>query len=519
MWLWAGVAFALECSEITHMADAGVPIPAIVERMNAAGPAIDDPTWACLRDRHLDPGLLDAANRLRTTRPPRPKALTERWDALPTGRLTVDLECGSLHVRGQDATRIVLQGRADEGARVAVTASDTGLELQIVDHDGGDDPAALPRFTPRSPARTTAEPPCADLELEVPRGTRLLVRSTRADLDVRFVEGALELTSHFGRVDVVGDTAELSVRTTGGDVHADTGARHVDIQTVGGLVEVGAGAEARLNVTSISGPLWIWGGPLRRLRAETVSGDIHLRAAMLPQAHAEIVTHKGRIEVEAPPGQVALASHGGQTSGPPRMIRPDGPSSRGVAQPRLAPARFPSVDRLPLDTAGLWGEGTPTRWWFESGAVISHVVRTGETDFTLEASSFSGDVHARVAESFPGPTGPVIARLDQVADRMSSCARAQSVRHPGVRGHAVATLAIDPDGVVRRVSAPATAADPRAVADGQMSSCVVRALDGLSFPPGGEVEVRWPVVFPPFDAPGTGPSLQPRPVVEVLGEP
>lgn len=501
-----GSALALDCAEILHMQDAGVPTSDIVAAVDAAPWSVDQDLRRCLRTSGGSAELVAALSRLPALRSSWTTPIEGSWTPGSSTRVTVDLECGVLRVQGTDGAVVTASGRTEGRGVLRATAASDGIQLAVVDaeHAFGPEAAALPRMTP-APRVRHAEQPCGELTLAVPPSTDLEVRSTRADLLVRSVEGSLTLTTHFGDMDLVGDTAELVLKTTGGTIRADTAARFADVQTVSGLVELGVGPEGRAQVTSISGPVWVWGGPARRVTIDTVSGDVRLNLTAAPQGHLQVTTHKGRVEAYVPGGEVEMDSLDGHVSGPPRLVRPDGPSTR-LGVPGGTPPRFSSLDTLSPSTRGLWGRDRPERWWFGTGGVVSNTQLAPTREFTFQARSFSGDILVRDASSWPGPTGPVIARLDGAADRLEACARDQLARHPDAPGHAVAHLEIDGTGTVSNLTAPATATDPAAVADGAISACVVRALGRLTFPPGGDVEVRWPVRFRVVPPAGEAPE-------------
>jgi hypothetical protein len=137
--------------------------------------------------------------------------------------------------------------------------------------------------------------------------------------------------------------------------------------------------------------------------------------------------------------------------------------------------------------------------------------------FTLNASSFSGDVRVTNSERFPTPTGPVIQQMESVVPRLETCADQQLKRTPGASGHAVLTLKLEEDGSVVSAKAPATSSNPADIEDGAYSACLVRAVDKLQFEAGGSAEIRWPVAFHPpvIIEPVSPPSGALSPVVDV----
>jgi hypothetical protein len=501
-------ALAVQCEEVANMELAGVPTATVIRELGDAGAPIDVSFIRCLADAGVSLEVIRAAWRLHVEQPEYPEALEHVQEGMASGAFVqLDVMCGSVSVRGTDARATRIVGRGPENAVLDVRptrAGETsgpveGLVVAVRDARTGppDDPAALPRFERGGSTRPELPPPCADLTLEVPRSSRFVFNSGRADLSVRFVDGPLELNTHFGDIDVVGQADELILRTTSGNVRADTASKQVDIETVSGRIELSAGKDARVKVSSISGPIWVWGGPIRRIEASSVSGDIRMNASMADAGLADLETHKGDVEARVPDGDITARSHEGIATGPAEMVRPDGYSVRQLRS--LASGdRFGDVDQLDADVYGIWAKSVPERWWFRRGAVLSSVLSSPVRRMQLSARSFSGDVTVVTHTQFPAPTGPLIAGLEGVADRVEACAAEQVQRHPGAEGHAVLTFTLGQDGGVDTVSAPARASVPAAIEDGRFASCLVRAVEKQSFDGAEGTTVRWPV---PFGAP------------------
>lgn len=519
-------AFALECREVVNMETAGVPPEEIVRQMNVAGTPIDRDFMACLVAHGAGESIVNSAWRLEIAGPKRDVPLdATHVVTLPTW-VEVDLTCGSVTVEGADTKTIAIHGRGDANAKLTAAPTGDGLRVDVGSGSivNGVDPAQLPVFSrdDRGAKPAPIERPCADLDIRLPRQSRVVVKSARADVRVRFVDGPVELTSHFGNLDLVGRTEEVVLKTTSGNIRSDTGAKHVDIETVSGMVEVSVGSEARVVASSISGPIWVWGGPVQRLSVNSVSGDLRLNAAVQDSGNALLQSHKGNVEAHVPSGEIAATSHEGVAQTPSRLVRPDGPTQRVKHGTALRPPdRFGSLELLSAETYGLWAKEHPERWWFRRGAVVSRTIEQKASGFTLSASSFSGNVRVQDATAFPAPTGPVIAQMEAVAPRLDACVDDQLRRRPGSKGHAVLTMRLRDDGTVVEAVAPASAYDPKTVEDGAFSSCLVRAVEKLQFEAGGEAEIRWPVPFHPPLAmePVSPPSGSLSPMVDVRRKP
>jgi len=494
-------AFALECTEVVHMEEAGVSVYDIVRELKASVTPVDDRFVDCLSGWGVDEAVLDTASQLRRRSRGLIHPLSYEQPVPDNSWIELDLMCGTVVVEGADVKTFHVEGMGEEGSRLVTVPSERGARIQLSGPgllEAVEDGAALPRFDRGlPPKKRTDVRPCANLKLRVPRDTRVVLKSTRADVQIHHVDGPLELTTLFGDMELVGATGELVLKTTNGNIFADTAATHVDVESVSGRVEIGLGAGSRVAAETISGALWFWGGPVERLYASSVSGNIQVNVAIEDAGDVSLTTHNGGIEARVPPGEVAVSSREGWAWGLNRKIRPNSPSQRIPRQgpPPGRPEGFSRLKTLGAGSRGLWGEGQASRWWFRSGAVLSPTISMAGSGYTMKASSFSGNVRAWSAERFPGSTGPLIAVLDGVSGRFESCVQAQQRRHPGVDGHAVLSMIIDEKGKVVEVIAPAKSEQPEVISDGRFSKCVVDAVADLGFPEGPRTELRWPVSF------------------------
>jgi hypothetical protein len=480
-------AWALECHEVENMALAGVPHAQIAAEISGAGTPVGMDFLGCLFAREVDHGLVEAASRVHAVRQGRSTPLEQAVAVGRTRRVQLAVECGSVDWRAASDGRITVSGRGSDGSELVFDPVGNTLAVAVTERDAAPlrgPEVALPQFggSRRPPDTERAGRPreaCADLVVTSPPELAVAVRTTRADVRLHGLAGALEVIDDFGRVEVVGRNADVRVRTTGGDVYVDTGAVDLEIETVSGQVVAGLGTGARATITSVSGDIWTYGGPIQRLSANAVSADVHLFGTFADGGRGELVSHNGQVMARVPDGRLQLASHSGEVLAPDRSqpAAPFDPAGQGPAW------------------AGLWND-TPTRWWFGAGAVLSSRQQASSSEFELAARSFSGDVDVAVASGFPAPTGPIITTIEGVSDRLDRCAAEQFARSGG-EGHAVASFTIRTDGALNRLTAPATAEDPAHVSDGVFSACVVTALERLAFEPGARVKVRWPVRFGP----------------------
>jgi DUF4097 and DUF4098 domain-containing protein YvlB len=172
------------------------------------------------------------------------------------------------------------------------------------------------------------------LELEVPRGVRLVVNTVSANVDVRDVRGDVEFRttsgdlvaeglggrviaeSISGDLEVGGTISTMRVVTVSGDIRARGVRGDVDVRTTSGDVRLTTERSPRLQVQSISGDVQI-GGVLHdeaRVQVNTHSGDVALRLPAGARGRLELSTIRGELDAGGPltllPGEVSSTRRG-----------------------------------------------------------------------------------------------------------------------------------------------------------------------------------------------------------------
>jgi len=159
---------------------------------------------------------------------------------------------------------------------------------------------------------------------------------------------------------------------------------------------------------------------------------------------------------------------------------------------------FTGLDEVSAAVQPLFAGSAFARWWFETGAVLGTEQRSTPSDFTLEATSFSGDVRLSWRDTFPAGSGAVIEQLSLRSDAFDACAVAEYARGPEDRqGHGVITFDLDASGGMSNlvVQRPLDASDPSVASP--FAACLKSAVDGLRVASGAKTHVTWPVVFGP----------------------
>ena len=205
--------------------------------------------------------------------------------------------------------------RLADGAVVDITVRTGRLVVRGVDGSTGSVRAARGDYQLRSTGVTLVVMPTEGernvskwqdqqaIELDVPRGVRLVVSSLSADVEVRGITGGIDVRSTSGnlRLDDVG--GRVFAEALSGDViiaGTRTGALTLArVTTVSGDMQL---REVRgdIDVRTTSGNLNVDASRITRFTAETMSGDVRVSADLNSAARVQVGTHSGDVTLRLP---------------------------------------------------------------------------------------------------------------------------------------------------------------------------------------------------------------------------
>lgn len=213
------------------------------------------------------------------------RAINRRLPLAPDGAIRITSLTGVIRVHGWDRDSIAATGEVGRGSKGFYMGGDrNGVKLGV----------DIPNDDP-----TTAEP--STIEVWVPAGSRVRVKSTRGSIVVDGVTGALDLGSTSGDITVTGVPRELTVETMDGNVQLDGALVWLRARAAGGDITVRGGAED-LVAASVSGAVTVTEGPVRAARLETMTGNIVFEASIARGAVLDVGTHSGAVRVLLPKG-------------------------------------------------------------------------------------------------------------------------------------------------------------------------------------------------------------------------
>lgn len=136
-------------------------------------------------------------------------------------------------------------------------------------------------------------------ELSVPRGVRVIARSSSGDIVVRGTGSTVSVSSTSGDIEVVDATRRVDLSTVSGDVVGKRLRGDIQANSVSGSVELDD-VEGEVRLESTSGDLAVTGARARQVMASTTSGEIVFDGVFADDGRYEFHSHSGNVEVSVP---------------------------------------------------------------------------------------------------------------------------------------------------------------------------------------------------------------------------
>jgi hypothetical protein len=146
---------------------------------------------------------------------------------------------------------------------------------------------------------TLAEPG-STLEVKVPRGARVFVKSGTANIEVTGLRGEVECVSVSGSIRVEGSLKLLIAESMEGNLNASGPMDVVQLKGGAGTITL-RGARGDIMASTVGGAIVVTDGAVVRAHLETVSGTIAFDGSVDPRGTLESVTHSGDVTLRLPP--------------------------------------------------------------------------------------------------------------------------------------------------------------------------------------------------------------------------
>src|SRR5712691_5629971 len=215
--------------------------------------------------------------------------MEQRWPLDSGGSVRVASPFGSIRILGWDADSVAVSARFARRAGRFSAAGDAHVRKLAMDTAAG----------------------VAELEVHVPRGATVWVRSATASIAVEGLDGTLDLSSQGGSIRVVGTPRDVTAETMDGAVELAGGTARARVKTVSGDILL-RGASQDLGASTLTGRIvvraagWQRGGTgVQRGKFESVTGPVRFEGELGRGGVVEVESQSGTIEVRVPASAVA----------------------------------------------------------------------------------------------------------------------------------------------------------------------------------------------------------------------
>jgi DUF4097 and DUF4098 domain-containing protein YvlB len=141
--------------------------------------------------------------------------------------------------------------------------------------------------------------PGATLEVRVPAGARIWIRSVSANVEATGLIGEFECSSAGGTIRVTGALRLVIAESMDGGLEVNGRSDIVRLKGGSGPITL-RGIAGDVLATSVGGPITATEGAITRGHLETVSGAVTYEGSVDPRGTLEVVTHSGDVTLRVP---------------------------------------------------------------------------------------------------------------------------------------------------------------------------------------------------------------------------
>ena len=141
-----------------------------------------------------------------------------------------------------------------------------------------------------------ADAPGSTLEVRVPKRARVWLKTISADVQVRGLEGEVDLTAVNGNLTVSGPGRVITAETIDGSIDVEDTDGVLRLRTGGGRITIRAKA-GDVTATSVGGNVEATTPGLNRGRLESVTGAVTFTGNLAPGGALELESHSGSVDL------------------------------------------------------------------------------------------------------------------------------------------------------------------------------------------------------------------------------
>lgn len=271
-------------------------------------------------------------------------AFEQIFEVEPDVHVDVEIISGRIELRGIDANEV----RVHATGQLRVDGSRRRVSLRA----------------PHTGWIPWTHPVDVEIEIELPRKSRITARTINGGIEAEDVEGELDLHAANGAIEVKGAPEHAVLETMNAAIKFEGERSGVVAKTLNGEIEL-EGVSGEVQANTVSGRIRVEGEQIERADLRTMAGAIELDSSLAKGA---------RVSAKS-------------FSGPVTLRLPEGTSARFDVQSYSGGIQSDFASRLDGDDDG---GGDPHSWGHGPGRPLSFVVGDGDARISIE--SFSGGV-------------------------------------------------------------------------------------------------------------------------------
>ncbi|MGH8279063.1 MAG: DUF4097 family beta strand repeat-containing protein [Gammaproteobacteria bacterium] len=198
--------------------------------------------------------------------------------AAASATVRVNNVAGAIHVQGWNQNRVQVTGTLSGQATLDFHGGGNNVEVRVVypNYGGGNSQA--------------------DLTVQVPAASRLIVNTVSAGIDADGLNGSGHLESVSGDVTLNSRDTDAELKSVSGDVTVTGSAKgaHVSGRSVSGDVRI-SGIDGNVDAGSISGAVNVSGSRIDRAKLNSTSGNVNFTAALAPSGNYDFNSTSGNL--------------------------------------------------------------------------------------------------------------------------------------------------------------------------------------------------------------------------------
>jgi len=214
--------------------------------------------------------------------------------ANPRVVVSVCVASGNLTVRDWDRNEV--RARATDGAQIELTRNDqtkskAATELTV---------------TPSGAHRTGSYSDCipsADIELDMPHGASIKLKTTSGDIRVTGV-ARVDASTQSGSIDVGKLLGEVNLNTISGEISVHDSGGSLNLHAVGGRIDarnlIATGLGGGFAASTVSGEVTLDHVQIPTIKVNTVSGDMGFKGPLFRAGNYNFHSISGRIRLSLP---------------------------------------------------------------------------------------------------------------------------------------------------------------------------------------------------------------------------